>query len=120
LTLLFLVIICVSMLSYVLFLMRPYSEPIVTEGKIVEKYMFPDDVIYHSATYPGGPVLMSIPTFYIVILSEKGYKTKIRVKEEKYSSLEIDDPVETTEYSLTKTIVEKKRNLPSRNEEINN
>ena len=49
-----------------------------------------------------------IPTFYIIVLSEKEYKTKIRLGEEKYNILEVDDLVENTEYSRTKSIVEKK------------
>ena len=85
--------------------MKPYSEPIVTEGKIVEKYTFPDDSIYHTLTFWRLPII--IPQFYIVTLSEKGYRTKISVGEKKYSSLEVDDSVEITEHSRLKKTVEK-------------
>ena len=102
-------IICVSIIIYGLFLMRPYPEPIVTDGKIVDKYTLPEIKCY-AVPFPGGytsmPVIIQSP--YIVILSEKGCETKMQVGKEKYDSLDVDDPVEIVEYSRIKTIVEKK------------
>ena len=114
-------IICVSIISYGLFLIKPYPEPIITEGKIVEKYTL-DEVKCFTAAFPSGSTSMpvTVQTLLIAILTEKECKTKIRVEKEKYDSLEIDDPVEITEYSRIKKMVEKKRNLHSRNEGINN
>jgi len=110
LVLIFVGIICVLIIGYGLFLMKPYPEPIVTKGKIVDKYTLPEVKCY-TVIFPSGgytSMLVDIESLHIVILSEKGCKTKIRVGEEKYNSLEIDDLVKIMEYSRTKTIVEKR------------
>ncbi len=109
LVLIFVGIICVLIISYGLYLMKPYPEPIITEGKIVDKYTLPEVKCY-SIVFQGGhtSIPVDIETLHIVILSEKGCEIKIQVGVEKYNSLEIDDPVEITEYSRTKTIVEKR------------
>ena len=95
-------LLCVFIISYGLFLMRPYPEPIITEGKIVEKIMSLDEVTHHTPM----PYLMQM--LYIVILLNNGRMTKIRVGAEKYDSLKVDDPVKITEYSRIKIILEKK------------
>jgi len=103
-------IICVFTISYALFLIRPYSKPIVTKGKIVDKYTI-SETKYCNAPFPGGSTSMPaiIQTFRIVILSEKGCETRMRVEEKKYNALELGDPVEITEYSRIKRTVEKKK-----------
>lgn len=111
-------IICVLIISCGLFLMKPYSEPIVTAGKIVEKYTL-EEVKCYSGAFWGGSMPVTVQTLHIVILSEKGGKTKIQIGKEKYDSLEVDDPVEITECSRIKKIVEKTEPTP-RNEGINN
>lgn len=104
-------IICVFIISYGLFLMKPHPEPIITEAKIVDKYTLPVDVTCHTLAYPGASMSLTpviIQTFHIVVLSNKERRTMIRIGKEEYDTLEVDDPVEITEYSRIKKIMEKK------------
>ena len=87
---------------------KPYSEPIITVGKIIDKYEIKgsDEEVYLSSF--GGVTFYTIPdSFNVLVLIENGDKTVFRVSKEKYDVWEIDDSVNVTEYSQIKRVVEK-------------
>ena len=107
------ILICIIGASIVLaiiliyWLRRPYSEPVVKVGKIIDKYEIKGSIEASSLSNFGGFTCYSIPdSFNILILMEKGDKTVFRVPKEKYDVWEIDDSVKVTEYSRIKRVVE--------------
>ena len=103
--------IIVLIISLVYRLSKPYSEPIVTEGKIVDKYEITASANELSLIDYGGYYNMP-HTFLIRVLMENGDKTSFRISQEKYDVFEIDDSVKVIEYSQLKRVVEK--NLDAR------
>ena len=95
-------------ISLIYWLKRPYSEPVVKVGKIIDKYEIKgsDKEVYLNSF--GGFTFYTIPdSFNILVHMENGGKTVFRVSKEKYDAWEIDDSVKVTEYSKIKRVVEK-------------
>jgi len=98
--------ITVSIIILVYRITRPYPEPIVTKGKIVDKYEIDAGATEVSYSDYGGYYV--IPhTFHILVLMENGDKNSFRISNKQYDGFEIDDSVKVIEYSLIKRVVEK-------------
>jgi len=95
-------------ISLTYWLAKPYSEPIVTKGKIIDKYEVKGSADSLSLTNLGEFTVYYIPdSFNILVLMENGDKITFQISREKYDTLEIDDSVKVTEYSQIKKLVEK-------------
>ena len=95
-------------ISLIYWLIKPYPEPIVTKGKIIDKYEVKGRTSASSLTNLGDFTVYYIPdSFNIMVLMENGDKTAFQISREKYDTLEIDDSVKVTEYSQIKKLVEK-------------
>ena len=104
----FLGLIVVSAISLIYWLIRPYSEPVVKEGKIVDKYEIKGNVEALTLSGFGEFRQYIIPdSFNILVLMENRDKTTFRISKEKYDALEVGDSVTVTEYSQVKRMVEK-------------
>ena len=97
--------ISVSVILLVYRLTRPYPEPIVTEGKIVDKYEIAAGATELSLRDYGGYYIIP-QSFHILVLMEEGDKNSFRVSAEKYDDFEIGDSVKVIEYSHLKRVVE--------------
>ena len=100
--------IIVLTISLIYWLAKPYSEPIVTKGKIIDKYEVTGSADELSLSDFGGFAVYNIPdSFNILVLMENGNKTSFKISNEKYDTLEIHDSVKVTEYSQIRKVVEK-------------
>jgi len=84
-------------------LTRPYSEPIVTVGKIIDKYEIKGSDNELRLSNFGGCTFYYIPdSLNFLVFMENGDKNSFRISKEKYDVLEIDDSVKVIEYSQVK------------------
>ena len=95
-------------ISLIYWLTKPYSEPIVTVGKIIDKYEVTGSADELSLSDFGGFVVYNVPdSFNILVLMENGDKNSFKISKEKYDTLEIEDFVKVMEYSQMRKVVEK-------------
>ena len=95
-------------ISLIYWLTKPYSEPIVTKGKIIEKYEIKGSAHVLSLSNFGGFTIYNIPdSFNILALMENGDKSLFKVSKDKYDVLEIDDSIKFIEYSQIRKMLEK-------------
>ena len=104
------IIVAIIILTFSLayWLAKPYPEPIVKEGKIIDKYEVKGRADALSLSDFGGFTRYNIlDSFNILVLMKNRDKNSFQISKEKYDTLEIGDSVKVTEYSQIRKVVEK-------------
>jgi len=95
-------------ISSIYWLTKTHSEPIITVGKIINKYEIKGTAEALSYSDFGGYAVLNIPdSFKISVLMENGDNILFKISKEKYDVLEIYDSVKVIEYSQIRKVVEK-------------